>query len=56
MHFTDIYPRDIIAISVIIGGMILIGFGLDKIVGGLLVMIVSFYFGLNTPKPENHPE
>lgn len=42
--------RDVIACIVIIGGMILIGLGVDKIVGGLLVMIVSFYFGLNTPK------
>ena len=43
--------RDWIAIIVIIGGLILVGFGLDKTVGGLLVMVVSFYFGLNTPTP-----
>lgn len=42
-------PRDIIAIIVIIGGLILVGSGIDHIVGGILVMVVAFYFGLNTP-------
>jgi len=47
----NICVRDVIAIVVIIGGMILIGCGIDKTIGGLLVMVVSFYFGLNTPTP-----
>lgn len=47
----QLYPRDIIAIIVIVGGLLLIGLGVDKIIGGLLVMVVSFYFGLNLPKP-----
>lgn len=47
--------RDYIAIIVIVGGLVLIGFGIDKTVGGLLVMVVSFYFGLNTPQPKENP-
>lgn len=53
MSIHKLQPRDLIAIIVIIGGMILVSFGIDKIVGGILVMIISFYFGLNTPKPQD---
>ena len=48
----NLKPRDVIGGLVIIGGLILIGFGIDGIIGGLLVTVVAFYFGLNTPKPE----
>ena len=54
MNFSTIHPRDIIAVVAITGGMILIGFGIDKIIGGILIMIVSFYFGLNIPKPKEN--
>lgn len=53
MEVSIIHPRDIIAVVVLIGGMILIGFGIDKIIGGILIMIVSFYFGLNTHPPKD---
>lgn len=36
---------DFLAALVIIGGMILIGFGIDGIIGGLLVAVVAYYFG-----------
>lgn len=45
-------PRDIIALVVMVGGMILIAKGIDRLVGGLLVTVVAFYFGLNLPKPK----
>jgi hypothetical protein len=54
VKFETIKPRDSIAVLVIIGGMCLVALGIDKIIGGLLVMVVSFYFGLNLPKPKEN--
>jgi len=53
MQVSIIHPRDIIAAIILVGGMILIGLGIDKIIGGILIMIVSFYFGLNTRTPKD---
>jgi len=36
---------DIVALTVIVGGLILIGLGVNGIVGGLLVSVVAYYFG-----------
>jgi len=47
-------PRDVIGLVVIVGGLILVSMHIDGIVGGLLVSVVAFYFGLNTPKPNDH--
>ena len=53
MKLNKLEARDIIAIITIIGGLILVGLHIDGIVGGLLVSIVAFYFGLNTPQPKD---
>jgi len=38
-------PRDLIAIIVVIGGLILIGLGHNGTIGSLLLAVVAFYFG-----------
>jgi len=40
-----ILPRDIIAIITLCGGLILLGLGINHIVGTLLTSIIFFYFG-----------
>lgn len=41
---TKIKARDIIALVVIIGGFILLALGIDHIVGGILIMVTTYYF------------
>ena len=43
--------RDILALVLVAGALYLIAIGKDKIVSGIIIAIVSFYFGLNTPLP-----
>lgn len=38
-------PVDIIAIITILGGLILVGFGINGLVGTMLTAITFFYFG-----------
>lgn len=38
-------PTDLIALIVITGGLILVGFHIDGIIGGILVSVVAYYFG-----------
>ena len=49
-------PRDVIAIILIIGGMAMMCLGIDHIVAGILIAIVAFYFGWQTPKPKDADE
>lgn len=44
MKITKIYPRDIIAVIVLIACFILMAFGINSIVSGIIVMVVTFYF------------
>jgi len=44
-------PADILAGIILIGGLALIGLGINGIVGGLLIAVVAYYFG----KKENTP-
>lgn len=45
-EFTEKWePVDCIAVIVIIGGLILVGQGINGLVGTLLTSIVFFYFG-----------
>ena len=37
--------RDYIAIVTIVGAMILLALGVDSLVGGILIAVVSYYFG-----------
>jgi len=41
----DICITDLIAVICVIGGLTLVGLGIDGIVGMMLTMIVAFYFG-----------
>jgi len=38
-------PADVIAIILIIGGLILVGFGINGLIGTLLTAITFYYFG-----------
>lgn len=54
-----IYPRDIIAFAVLLFSMILIGKGINSLVSGIVIMIVTFYFagrlsGNGEPKRDLH--
>ncbi len=40
-----IEPADIIAIILIIGGLLLVGFGINGLIGTLLTAITFYYFG-----------
>lgn len=48
-----IHPRDILALALIVGCLILKFFGMDGTVSAVLVGIVAFYFGLNTKTPRD---
>lgn len=37
--------RDIIALVVVTGGLILIGMGINGTIGALMIMVIAFYFG-----------
>lgn len=41
----QIEGRDIIALVVVLGGLILLAMGINTVVGSLLLMVVAFYFG-----------
>ena len=38
--------RDYIAIVTVLGGMILLALGVDSFVGGILLTVISYYFGM----------
>jgi len=40
----NLQPKDLIALVVIIGGFILLAKGIDSIVGGLVIMVITYYF------------
>lgn len=44
MKLTKVYPRDIIAIVTLIACFILMALGINHIVTGIIVMVVTFYF------------
>lgn len=50
MILEKICPKDIIAIAVIISGFILLGFGINSVVGGILVMVTTYYFATHDVK------
>lgn len=39
-----IEPKDILAAILLIGGMVLIGLGINHIVSGMMIMITTYYF------------
>ena len=44
IKIAKIYPRDIIGIIVITIGMILIAKGINSIVSGIVIMVITYYF------------
>lgn len=44
-------PTDILALTVVIGSFVLIGFGHDGIINSVLMAVVAFYFGIKTTPP-----
>jgi len=37
-------PKDILAAIVLIGGFILMAMNIDRVVGGLMIAVVAYYF------------
>ena len=48
-----IYPRDIIAILSLIASFILIGLGINHIVSGIAIMIITYYFSKRVYEEKN---
>ena len=44
----NIQPKDLIALVVIIGGFILLAKGVDSVVGGVIIMVATYYFRKRT--------
>ena len=44
MQIKTIEARDIIAVIILVGGFILMGFGIDHVVGGVVIAVVVYYF------------
>lgn len=42
--FSRLHPVDFIAILIISGGFILLAKGVDTVVGGSIIMVVTYYF------------
>lgn len=49
--FDRLYPADIIAVIVIVAGSFLTANGDGESFGPLMIMVVSFYFGLKSKDP-----
>lgn len=43
--------RDYIALVVLIGGFTLLALGIDSLVGGILIAVISYYFGMGHREP-----
>lgn len=44
MQIETIKARDIIAAIILVGGFILMAFGIDHVVGGIVIAVVVYYF------------
>ena len=42
--FDRLYPADVFGLFVIIGGFYLLLKGIDHVVGGVVIMVVTYYF------------
>ena len=54
LKIEKIYPRDIIAFFVLMFSLVLISKGLNAIVSGIVIMIVTYYFSKRAYE-EKHP-
>lgn len=55
MKIQKVYPKDIIAFFVLMFSLALISMGINAIVSGIVIMIVTYYFTQRTDE-ELHPE
>ena len=55
MKISKVYPRDIIAFFVLMFALFLIYLGINAIVSGIVIMIVTYYF-TQRAEEEMHPE
>lgn len=46
--FYQFKPVDVIALVVLSGSLLLIGLGINHVVSGVVIAIISFYFGYHT--------
>jgi len=53
MKITKIYPRDIIAFFALIACFILIALGIDHVVSGIAIMIITYYFSKRVYEEKN---
>ena len=44
MIIKPIEPKDILAAIILIGGFILLAKGIDTVVGGIVILVASYYF------------
>ena len=44
LNIEKIYPKDIIAIVVLVFSLVLISMGINHLVSGIVIMIITFYF------------
>ena len=44
MTIKPIEPKDILAAIILIGGFILLAKGIDTVVGGIVIMVATYYF------------
>ena len=54
MKISKIYPRDIIALVTLIACFILIASGLNHVISGIAIMIITYYFSKRMYE-EKHP-
>jgi len=52
-NFNTFDATDLIAAITIIGGLILMGLGINSIVGGLLTLVAAYYFGVKKNGKDN---
>ena len=44
MTIKPIEPKDILAAIILIGGFILLAKGIDSVVGGIVILVATYYF------------
>jgi len=53
MKVSKIYPKDILAFFALIACFILIGLGVDHVVSGIAIMIITYYFSKRVYEEKN---
>jgi len=53
MKVSTIYPRDILAFFALIACFILIALGIDHVVSGIAIMIITYYFSKRVYEEKN---